>query len=138
MGLRSVRITAPAAPTTPGMAVADRVVVYYLHATFRCVTCNTIEKMARALLDARFADALADGRIEWREADFQQQDELAKRYEVVSSCVVVVRIRDGRESGFRRLDEVWTLMSDPPAFDKYVGDAVREALPAAPVEGKRP
>ena len=80
----------------------DRVVVYYLHATFRCVTCNTIEKMTRSVLETRFSDALSDGRIEWRVADFQQEEALAKRYEIVSSGVLVVNIRDGKETGFRR------------------------------------
>lgn len=27
----------------------NKVIVYYLHATFRCITCNTIEKMTARL-----------------------------------------------------------------------------------------
>lgn len=118
----------PRRPSPTEAAGRDKVIVYYLHATFRCVTCNTIEKMTRALLDSQFKDAMAQGQLEWKEADFQKEEDLAKRYEVVSSCVVVAHIRNGKESSYARLDEVWTLMNDAPAFEKYVGDAIRKYL----------
>ena len=35
------------------------IAVYYLHATFRCVTCNTIEKMTRTLLNDSYRKELA-------------------------------------------------------------------------------
>jgi hypothetical protein len=112
-------------------ASAERVRVYYLHTTFRCVTCNTIEKMTRELLESQFAEELADGRIEWHEADFQEQEPLAEAFDVVASCVVVARVRGDEVLGYRRLDEVWTLMKEPAEFDAVVGDAIRSALAAA-------
>jgi hypothetical protein len=137
--LRAGRASAPhPAAAEPVGARPDRAEVYYLHATFRCVTCNTIEQMTRSLLESKFGAELADGRIQWREADFQQEEALAKRYEVVSSCVIVVGVRDGKETGYQRLDGVWTLLNDPPAFEKYVGDAIRKVLPDPPTEGARP
>ena len=115
----------------------DRVEVYYLHATVRCMTCNTIERMTRNVLESEFGLELAAGRVQWRAADFQQDEALAKRFEVVSSCVIVADIRDGKEIGYRRLDEVWTLLDDPPAFEKYVGDAVRKVLSDSSPEAAR-
>lgn len=105
--------------------------VYYLHATFRCVTCNTIEQMTRDLLDQQFGDALADGRIEWREVDFQEDEVLAKQFDVIASCVVVARMRGETVLDYKRLDDVWTLLKDTPGFNTYVGDAIRLYLPAA-------
>jgi len=113
----------------PAAARAEsKVVVYYLHATFRCVTCNTIERMTRQTLEEAFADDLAAGRIEWRTADFQEREDLAKRYDVASSTVVVVHCADGQETAFRRLDEVWTLVSKPAEFREYLAAAIREYL----------
>ncbi len=106
----------------------NKVIVYYLHATFRCVTCNTIERMAREIVEQDFADALAAGRIEWREADFQVEEDLARKYDVASSCVVVVCVRNGVETAFQRLDDVWTLADDPPGFRTYVTEAIRKYL----------
>jgi hypothetical protein len=101
-----------------------QVAVYYLHSTFRCVTCNTIEKMTRELLDNSYSKQLADGNIQWIEDDFQENEALAKQFEVVASCVVVAEMKDGTVIDYKRLDEVWTLMKDPEAFDLYISGAI--------------
>ena len=103
-------------------------VVHYMHATFRCVTCNTIEKMTRELLDTEFADELKAGTVRMEEVDFQENEALARRYEVVASCVVVAKQVEGKEVAYQRLDEVWTLMKKPPAFNRHVGDVIRGYL----------
>ena len=110
------------------MESGDKVVVYYLHTTFRCVTCNEIEQLAKALVETEFAEELAAGRIEWREANFQQDEVLAKRYGVVASCVVVANVEDGRETAFQRLDDVWTRYQAPSDFNEYVGSAIKKYL----------
>ena len=119
---------APVATSDKPVATTDKVVVYYLHTTFRCVTCNEIERLTKALVETEFADDLAAGRIQWREANFQQDESLAKRYEVVSSCVVVVNIQGDKETDFQRLDDVWTRYQDPADFNGYVGAAIRKYL----------
>lgn len=101
-----------------------RIAVYYLHATFRCVTCNTIEAMTKALLDGAYSEALADGTIQWIEADFMENTALAKQFEIVASCVVVADMQDGVVTDYKRLDEVWTLMEDPAAFNAYISEAI--------------
>ena len=113
-----------AASAAPASAT-EQVRVYYLHATFRCTTCDSIEKMTKTLLDNKFAAALKSGELTFVEANFQKDKALAKRFDVSSSCVVVEGMRDG---SFKRLDEVWTLMSKPPEFDAYVGGAVEALL----------
>jgi len=125
----------PPAPSSGALASPDEVPVkirvYYLHATFRCVTCNTIEKMTRDLLDRQFGDERADGRIEWQEADFQENEALAKQFDVIASCVVVAKIQGETVLDYKRLDEVWTLLNHAPRFNAYVGDAIRAYLPDA-------
>lgn len=106
----------------------DRVIVYYMHQTFRCVTCNQIEEMTDELIRTDFAEELKNDRIEWKKVNFQENEELAKHYNVASSSVVVSRIQNGRETGHQTLDKVWTLSSDQDEFVKYVGDAIREKL----------
>lgn len=118
----------PSGADVPGRGLT--VMVTYMHATFRCVTCNTIERLTRELLESEFAQELKAGTVRMEEVDFQENEDLAKRYEVVASCVVVTHLRDGEEVAYQRLDEVWTLMKDPPAFNRYVGGAIREYLTA--------
>ena len=102
--------------------------VYYMHASFRCTTCNTIEKMTLDLLNRQFGGALKDGQIQWREVDFQENDVLARQFDVITSCVVVARVQGETVLDFQRLDKVWTLMKETPKFDTYISDAIHRYL----------
>ena len=135
VGRRQVSVPPTSAPADTSITqdkapapAEDKIIVYYLHATFRCVTCNTIERMAKEVVETQFADALAAGRIAWREADFQVEEDLAKRFDVVSSCVVVANRVNGKETEFQRLDEVWTLVDKPAEFREYIAAAIRKYL----------
>jgi len=110
----------------------EKVIVYYMHATIRCVTCNSIETMAAKLVDTEFAEAKRDGKLVWREVDFQEDEDIAKRYDVVSSCIVVVQRRDGKDVAFKRLDGVWLLADKPQEFNAYVASAIREYVEGGP------
>ena len=102
----------------------EKVIVYYMHATIRCVTCNQIEEMAAKVVNTVFADAKEAGKLVWNEVDFQQNAELARRFDVVSSCIVVAKTVDGKVVDFKRLDELWTLAGKPQEFNQYVADAI--------------
>jgi len=105
-----------------------QVVVYYLHRTFRCVSCNQMEQMTHDVLKEAFAGELASGSVRWQTADFQQQEQLGQRYEATSPSVVVVSTVDGRETGHRRLDVLWSLRDDPAAFRATLTEAVKAAM----------
>jgi hypothetical protein len=102
--------------------------VYYLHSTFRCITCNTIEKMTKQLLDKDFSKEMKDKKIIFSEANFQLDENLAKKFKVVSSCVVVAVEENGKILGFKRLDEVWTLLDKHTDFNNYISQAVNDYL----------
>ena len=130
--LRSVKVArSPAPPPGAATAPADtgaKVIVYYMHPTRRCATCSRIEKMSRDVVEREFAEQLRDGRVEWRVVNYQEEEDLAERYKVASSSLVVVEVRNGRQAGFERLDDVWALGGDPGAFGEYVGGAIRSRL----------
>lgn len=144
--LRAVRKATAAGPpaTAPAdgaahrpAAGADKVVVYYMHQTFRCVTCNQIEAMTADLVRTDFAAEVAAGRVELRKANFQQDEALARRFDVASSSVVVVKVRGGREAEHRTLDKVWELAGDRDAFAAYVGGAIRAYAATPSAAGSR-
>ncbi len=45
---------------------ASKVVVYYFHGTFRCYSCNMIEKNTKEAIEESFKDALASGKLEFK------------------------------------------------------------------------
>ena len=117
--------------TAVGTVGADGVVVYYLHPATRCATCNTIEKVARRAVLEGFGPDIRAGRLAWRAMSIEDNEPLAKRYNVASSTVVVVRLHDGREIGHQCLDEVWELVDKPAELAACVSRAVRAALTGA-------
>lgn len=104
------------------------VAVYYMHSTFRCVTCNTIEQMTRELLDDSYSEELVTGEVRWQEINFQKSKSLAEQFEVMASCVVVAQVDSGGVVEYRRLDEVWTLMQEPVSFNNYISSAIDHYL----------
>ena len=90
----------------------DRVVVYYMHASFRCVTCNRVEATADKLIRSEFDTQLNDGRLQWMAVNFQENEALADLYEVSGNMIVVVRFKDDKEVDRRRLADVMDLAVD--------------------------
>lgn len=130
-GLKRGATNGTAAPAST-VGGTNTVLVLYLHATFRCVTCNRIEELARQVVEDEFGEEHAAGRVQWSTANFQEREDLAARYGIASSTVVVVNVENGVEKGFKRLDDVWALHENPEAFAAYVGKAVRGFLKEAP------
>ncbi len=110
--------------------------VYYTHANVRCETCNNIEKMTHNLLESKFKKELIDGRIEWQVVNFQENDVFAKKFDVTTSGVIVVSMDGEKVVDYERLDDVWTLLGEPTAFNAYLEKAFRKFLSTADGELK--
>ena len=113
--------------SSPVSGAGRQVVVYYMHGTFRCHRCNAMESMVHDALKEGFAKELAAGTVKWETANYQERRDLASRYGVSSSSVVVVSFDDGRETGHQRLDDLWGLRDDPPAFRRMLAEAIDTA-----------
>ncbi|MBU8902395.1 MAG: hypothetical protein KOO69_06625 [Victivallales bacterium] len=103
--------------------------VYYIHGTLRCATCNSIQKMTEALLKKQFAKEMADGKIEFSQVNFQENDALAKRFNVLSSSVIVAKIQAGKILEHQTLNKVWELFQKPAEFNAYLSKAIERYLP---------
>ena len=114
-----------AGATVPGQ---DKVIVYYMHASFRCVTCNMVESMGEDLVRTEFADAIKAGEIEWQAVNYQENDQLATHYDVGGNMIVVAKFRDGKEVESRRLDRVMELATNRDEFMSYVRGAIQELM----------
>ena len=119
---------APSASTTPRpeppVTTGRQVAVYYMHGTFRCQKCNEMERMVHDVLAVDFSKELAAGTVAWKTANYQELPDLASRYGVSSSSVVVVSFADGQESGHQRLDTLWGLRGDREALGRALAEAI--------------
>ena len=114
--------------TVEKQLIDNGVVVYFMHARFRCVTCNSMQELTTEVLNTHFADRLAEGTIVLEEVNFQDNTTLGSRYNVASSTVVVSKIVDGEEVDFKRLDEVWTKIGNSEEFKEYIEESINYFL----------
>lgn len=111
-------------------AVADGLAVYYFHSNTRCPTCQSIESQARDAVQRDFASQLSNGEITWKILNYEQPSNasFAEKFEIQMPVVVLARMKAGKVEEWRRLDEVWGLVGEKPAFAKYVRDEITHML----------
>ena len=105
-----------------------KILVYYMHSTFRCPTCKEIERLTRELVNNSFAEELKNGILQFKEVNFQKEEDIARKYKIATGCVVVAKEGNGGSDDYKILEDVWTLYSDPARFNAYVGDAIKEYI----------
>jgi len=113
-------------PVTEG----HKVIAYYFHGNFRCVSCVKIETLSRKAIMEGFADDLKSGRLEFRgvNVDEPQNRHFIDDYQLTSKSLVVVDLREGRQVRWKNLDKVWTLLDSEKEFVSYVRDGVSAFL----------
>ena len=80
---------------------AQRVEVRYFHGKRRCITCRSIEKCAKEVLDESFAALQKSKKISMKVIDFstEQGKQIAADHKVSFSSLFVVKIdKNGKET----------------------------------------
>jgi hypothetical protein len=123
--------TSPAA-TAKGRLLRDGLVVYYFHSNTRCPTCQAIESQSHQTVQAGFAEQLESGEIAWEILNYEEPaaSELATKFEIQMPVVVLARMKEGQIEDWNRLDEVWGIVGDKPAFAEYIRTEIRQMLNA--------
>jgi hypothetical protein len=120
-----------AAPSGEAAAtVKNGLVVYYFHGNMRCPTCRSIESQAHETVQADFASELDGGKIVWKILNYEKPagEPLGKKFEVIQPVVVLARMKDGETADWKRLDRVWALEGDKPAFREFLRGQIAAML----------
>ena len=125
MGSRLRRALQPKPET-----VSNGLVVYYFHSNIRCPTCRSIESQAQETVQTHFASQLGSGEMVWKIVNYEQPaaKPLAEKFQIQMPVVVLARMKDGKIEDWKRLDEVWAVVGDKPAFTKYVRKEIERML----------
>jgi hypothetical protein len=114
----------PQTPTAVGKSenVDDGLIVYYFHSNARCATCQAIESQSHEMLQADFAAPLKEGKVVWKVLNYEQPavKPLAEKFEILMPVVVLAKMKGGKVQDWKRLDEVWGLVGDKPAFAAFL------------------
>lgn len=124
---------------TASDAIADGLIVYYFHSNIRCPTCRAIESQAHEVVQTDFASMAKKGDVVWKVLNYEQAEgvKLAKKFEIQMPVIVIVRMRAGEIEDWRRLDKVWALVDEKPAFAEYVRDAIEQMRRPEAAEAKK-
>jgi len=112
------------------VAVTEGLVVYYFYSNTRCPTCQAIEAQTEETVRSDFAEELKNGTITWKTLNYEQDRnaELTSQFEILMPVVVLTRFESGTMVDWNRLDQVWGLVNDKPAFAEMIRDEVSEML----------
>ncbi|MCX7718595.1 MAG: nitrophenyl compound nitroreductase subunit ArsF family protein [Candidatus Sumerlaeaceae bacterium] len=127
------RLAPPADPDgvvpAPGGS-PDRVIVYYIHGGPRCPSCVKIEKYTESALRSAFAEEAASGRIVWQpvNADVRGNEHFMKDYQLFTKSVVVVEVKNGKQTRWKNLPKVWELLGNQQDFEKHIVSEVGSYL----------
>jgi len=110
-----------------------KVIAYYFHTTFRCVTCRTIEAFSREAIEQAFAQALKDGMLDFRAVNVEESANrhFIHDYQLFTKSLILVKMKDGKQADWKNLSRVWELVRRKDAFLRYVQDEVRAYLEAS-------
>lgn len=110
--------------------LGDGLVVYYFHRNFRCPTCRAIESQSRETVHSEFASQLDSGEMVWKILNYETPagEGLAEQFKIISPVVVLAKMKSGQIEQWNRLDQVWALVGDKPAFAEYVRDEISQML----------
>ena len=111
----------------------SKVVAYYFHGTFRCYSCNMIEKNTKEAIEENFKKAIVSGRLEFKSVNVEASGNghFVKEYKLYSKAVVLVLIKDGKEVKSKNLTEIWQLLRNKKVFSEYIVKEVNGLLKEA-------
>jgi len=107
-----------------------KVVAYYFHGSFRCVTCTTMEKYSKEAVEANFKDDLASGRLEFKVVNIEERgnEHFVNDYKLYTKSLVLSLVKDGKEVKSKNLDKIWELACNKQKFMDYVTGEVEEFM----------
>ncbi len=107
-----------------------KVIAYYFHGTFRCSTCQTIEKYSKKAIEYYFANELKNGTLEFKSLNVEEAENrhYVQDYQLFSRSLVISLVKQDKEVTWKNLTDVWKLVRDKDKFFQYVKDEVEKFL----------
>ena len=105
--------------------------VLYFHGKQRCATCVAIEKNTRQVVESEFAEELQNGELIFHIVDITkpQNKDLADKYEITWSSLVVVKYKDGKEQAENLTTFAFAnARNNPETFRSELADKLKKLL----------
>jgi hypothetical protein len=127
---------APVADTTKAdtgkapVTVKKKLIVYYFHGNYRCHSCTMIENLTTQAVESGFGDEIKSGRVEMKVINVETpgNEHFAEDYKLYTKSVILSDLKNGKETAWKNLDKVWTLLRDQGAFIDYIQKEIKTIL----------
>jgi len=108
----------------------SKLVAYYLHGTYRCPTCQSIERQAKETIEAVFSGELKSGKMEFQSLNFEvsPNEHFGTDYQLMTRSLVLSLRKNGKEVKWKNLPEIWSTVHTPDKFREYVSGEVKALL----------
>ena len=108
----------------------NQLIVYYFHGDQRCPTCHKLETYAKEALDVYFADEVASKNIVWKtvNVDKTENSHFVRDYKLVTKSVVLSEVANGKEVGWKNLDQIWQKVGDKDGYLQYIRESILNGL----------
>ena len=108
----------------------NQLIVYYFHGDKRCPTCHKLETYAKEALDAYFADEIASKNIVWKTVniDKTENSHFIQDYKLVTKSVVLSEVANGKEVGWKNLEQIWQKVGDKDGYLQYIRESILNGL----------
>lgn len=110
--------------------VGRQLVAYYFTGKVRCSSCRKIEAVSRETIEKSFPKELARNRLRFLVVNVDQPENrhFVEEFQLDSSSLVLVEMRNGKPLEWKNLSDVWALVEDDSMLEKYVRDEVASRL----------
>jgi hypothetical protein len=108
----------------------DKIIVYYFHTNMRCPTCYKLESYAKSVVEADFSDAVKSGKLEWKTVNVEDNgnEHFTNDYKLYTKSIIISNVKGGKESSWKNLDKIWTLVGDQTQYMDYIRKEVKACL----------
>jgi hypothetical protein len=108
----------------------DKLIVYYFHGNARCPTCYKLENYAKSVVESDFSDAIKAGKLEWKTVNVEDKgnEHFSTDYKLYTKSVIISTVKDGKESSWKNLDQIWTIVGDQSKYMDYIRQEVKACL----------
>ena len=113
-------------------ASISKIEVLDFHSTYRCMTCNAIEKNTKYTLDTYFSEELKADKITFQvvNVDEKENEKIAEKFEASGTSLILNVIKKGKETQINLTDFAFMNGNDQEVFSKELKDKIDTELKA--------
>jgi len=103
---------------------------YYFHGSYRCSNCHNLEAYTKESLERFFKKELDSGELVFESVNVDKEENrhFTGDYDLYTKSVVLSRIIDNKETGYKNLKNIWGYLEDKEAFLNYIKEEVEKIL----------